>query len=191
MEKTRYQKRKIAKLKAKRKQFFKKYFFAICTFIGAIFPFGYSYYEKAHDTKFIETYFALELTNDLHTKLTQNNYSKYYQDMLKFPTLNNVLNQKLLAYADQGYYVIYLILSQVGNEEAINTKLKLKDSLSTKVTELSVDFKLLKNQGFKIPLAICKLEDLAKTTFNFQDCLDPYYEVQEISYRNNHFFLIK
>lgn len=108
--------------------------------------------------------------------------------MLKFLTLNNVLNQKLLTYADQGYYVIYLILSQVGNEEAINTKLKLKDILSTKVKELSVDFKLLKDQGFKIPLAICKLEDLAKTTFNFQDCLDPYYEVQEISYRNNHFF---
>lgn len=194
--KSKYLKKKKRKQKEKVIKLIQKYFkfiFAFVSGLAAVLTFCFNYYEKTSETYFSEVYFSMQIGNDLEKRLENNNYASYYQEMLKYPTFENEISQMLKKKDYQDYYIIYLLIRQNGNYEAKDLSIKLKNQKNDKILNIKVPFALAKNEGIKIPIAICKLDynipsDYINKKFDFKDCLDTVYQPLEMSYHNKYLF---
>lgn len=205
-KKRKNQKKKKKNQKTKRSllSFFKNYI-AVISFgvsgIGLFLNIGILYFQRAKQTKFEINYYIQEVDKNSE-KLTGRNDTILRH--MSYPTYNNEINQIIHEYQKElkSYYIVYLVLEQVKEQEASEVFLTYKkrgtvdvetfdskqlkiDNSKEKIETISLPGIFHQREGIKIPVAICEFE---RNKMYKRECILEEINAIEISFQNNYLF---
>lgn len=184
---------------------FLKNYIAVISFIvsgiGLLLNIGIFYFQKAKQTKFEINYYIQKI--DKHVKESSRRNDTIFRHM-SYPTYNNEINQIVHQYQEElkNYYIVYLVLEQVKEQEASNVLLTYEkrgkiDEKTVRSNQLKIDDSKIKKEtislqgifhqkeGIKIPVAICEFED---NKMYKRECILEEIIPIEISFKNNYLF---